>query len=108
MQHDILSFQWIFNFSPESVRRNVTDLVQKMSTSLLEIPLTAWNLQLQHRQDFLNDSLATYLKNETQRGTTEMKDEVFSSVGTQEMNTCGYHKSDMEDIVLHWESSWLD
>ena len=33
----------------------------------------------------------------------EMREEIFSSVGTQELDTRGYHVSDLEDIEFHWE-----
>ena len=39
----------------------------------------------------------------TQQVTHAIRDEVFSTVGAQEMNTSGYQLSDVEDIEGHWE-----
>ena len=33
----------------------------------------------------------------------EMRDEVLSSVGPQDVDTKGYQVSDLEDIEFHWE-----
>ena len=38
----------------------------------------------------------------------EMRDEVLSSVGSQEMDTSSYQVSDLEDIKFNWEISQLD
>ena len=38
----------------------------------------------------------------------EMRDEVLSSVGAQDLNTSSYQVSDLEDIEFNWENSKLD
>ena len=38
----------------------------------------------------------------------EMRDEVLSSVGAQDMDTCSYQVSDHEDIEFNWENDQLD
>ena len=43
-----------------------------------------------------------------QQGTIEMRDEVLSSVGAQDMDTSGYQVSDLEDIDFHWEAPELN
>ena len=43
-----------------------------------------------------------------QEGTMEMRDEVHSSVGAQDLDTSSYQVSDLEDIEFNWENSQLD
>ena len=43
-----------------------------------------------------------------QQGTMEMRDEVLSTVGAQDMDTSGYQVSDLEDIDFHWEAPELN
>ena len=38
----------------------------------------------------------------------EMRDEVLSSVGAQDLNTSSYQVSDLEDIEFNWENPQLD
>ena len=38
----------------------------------------------------------------------EMRDEVLSSVGAEELDTSSYQVSDLEDIEFKWENSPLD
>ena len=38
----------------------------------------------------------------------EMKEEVLSSVGAQDLDTSSYQVSDLEDIEFNWENSQLD
>ena len=38
----------------------------------------------------------------------EMRDEVLSSVGAQDLDTSSYQLSDPEDIEFNWENSQLD
>ena len=45
---------------------------------------------------------------QNQEGTMEMREEVLSSVGAQDLDTSGYQVSDLEDIEFNWESSQLD
>ena len=37
-----------------------------------------------------------------------MKDEVLSSLGAQNMDTCRYPVSDLNDFDFYWESDQLD
>ena len=43
-----------------------------------------------------------------QEGTMEMRDEVLSSVGAQDLDTSTYQVSELEDIEFNWENSQLD
>ena len=45
---------------------------------------------------------------QNQEGTMEMRDEVLSSVGAQDLDTSSYQVSDLEDIEFNWEKSQLD
>ena len=38
----------------------------------------------------------------------EMRDEVLSSVGAQDLDTSSYQLTDLEDIEFNWENSQLD
>ena len=38
----------------------------------------------------------------------EMRDEVLSSVGAQDLDTSSYQVSDLEDIEFNWENSEVD
>ena len=100
--------QWTLDFGPNSVTIAVIDLDQNLTISSLEIPLTAWQLLLSQRQDFLNNHLPRVPITENQEGTMDMRDEVLSSVGAQDLDTSSYQVSDLEDIELNWESSQLD
>ena len=86
----------------------VTDLDQKILVSSQEIPPAAWQLLLSQRQDFLNNHLAQVPINPNQEGTMDMRDEVLSSVGAQDLDTSSYQVSDLEDIEFNWEDSQLD
>ena len=60
------------------------------------------------RQDFLNNHLAQVPIIPEQEGSMEMKDQVLSSVGAQDMDTSGYQVFDVDDIEYHWENDQLD
>ena len=100
--------QWTLDFEPDSATIAVNDLEQNITTSSQEIPLAAWQLLLSQRQDFLNNHLARVPITPNQEGTTEMRDEVLSSVGVQDLHTSSYQVSDLEDIEFNWENSQLD
>ena len=100
--------QWTLDFGPDSVTIAVNDLDQKITTGSQEIPLAAWQLLLSQRQDFLNSHLARVPITPNQEGTMELRDEVLSSVGAQDLDTSSYQVSDLEDIGLNWEDSQLD
>ena len=100
--------QWTLDFGPDSVTIAVIDLVQNITISSQEIPLAAWQLLLSQRQDFLNNHLARVPITPNQEGTREMRDEVLSSVGAQDLDTSSYQKSDLEDIEFNWENSQME
>ena len=93
---------------PDSVTIAVNDLDQNITIISQEIPLAAWQLLLVQGQDFLNNLLARVPITPNQEGTMEMRDEVLSSVGAQDLNTSSYQVSDLEDIEFNWENSQLD
>ena len=45
---------------------------------------------------------------QNQEGTMEMRDEVLSSVGAQDLDISSYQVSDLKDIDINWENSQLD
>ena len=97
--------QWILDFGPDSLTIAVNDLDQNITTSSQEIPLAGWQLLLAQRQEFLNNHLARVPITPNEEGTMEMRDEVLSSVGAQDLDTSSYHVSDVEE---NWENSQLD
>ena len=100
--------QWTLDFGPDSVTIAVIDLVQNLTISSQEMPLAAWQLLLSQRQDFLDNHLARVPVTGNQEGTMEMRDEVISSVGAQDLDTSSYQVSDLEDIEFNWEKDQLD
>ena len=100
--------QWILDFGPDSVTIAVNDLDQNLTISSQEIHLAAWQLLLSQRQDFLNNHLARVPITPNQEGTMEMREEVLSSVGAQDLDTSSYQVSDLEDIEFNWEESHSD
>ena len=100
--------QWTLEFGPDSVTIAVNDLDQNITISSQEIPLAPWQLFLAQRQDFLSNHLARVPITPNQEGTMEMKDEVLSSVGAQDLDTSSYQVSDLEDVEFNWENSQLD
>ena len=93
--------QWTLDFSSGSVTIAVNDLVQNLTISSQEVPLAAWQLLLSQRQDFLNNHLARVPITPNQEGTMEMREEVLSSVGAQDLDTSSYQVSDLEDIEFN-------
>ena len=100
--------QWTLNFGPDSVTIAVNDLDQNITISSQEIPLAAWQLLLSQRQDILNNHLARVPITPNQERTIEMREEVLSSVGAQDLDSSSYQVSDLEDIEFNWENSQLD
>ena len=100
--------QWTLNFGPDSVTIAVNDLEQNKTISSQETHLAAWKLLLSQRQDFLDNHLSRVPINPNQEGTMEMRDEVLSSVGAQDLDTSSYQVSGLEDIELNWENSQLE
>ena len=97
--------QWILDFGSDSVTIAVNDLEQNITISSKEIPIAAWQLLLSQRQDFLDNHLLRVPITPNQEGTMEMRDEVLTSVGAQDLDTSSYQKSDLEDIEFNWENS---
>ena len=93
--------QWTLNFGPDCVTIAVNDLDQNIAISSQEIHLAAWQLLLAQRQDFLNHHLARVPITPNQEGTREMRDEVLSTVGAQDLDTSSYQVSDLEDIEFN-------
>ena len=100
--------QWTLDFGPDSVTIAVNDLVQNITISSQETSLAAWQLLLSQRQDILDNHLARVPITPNQEGTMEMRGEVLSSVGAQDLDTSGYEVSDLEDIEFNWENDQLD
>ena len=90
--------QWTLDFGPDSVTIAVNDLDQNITISSQEITLVAWQLLLSQRQGFLENHLARVPITPNQERTIEMRDEVLSSVGAQDLETSSYQVSDLEDI----------
>ena len=100
--------QWTLDFGSDAVTIAVNDLEQNTTISSQEIPLAAWHLLLSQRQDFLDNHLLRVPITPKQEGTIEMRDDVLSSVGTQDLDTSSYQVSDLEDIEFNWENSQLE
>ena len=100
--------QWTLDFGPDSVTIAVSDLDQNITISSQEIPLAAWQLLLSQRQDVLNNHLERVPITPNQEGTMEMREEVLSSVGAQDLDTSSCQVSDLENIDFNWENSKLD
>ena len=79
-----------------------------MTKSSQEIPLAAWRLLLSRRQQFLNNQLAQVPVTPNQQVTHEMRDDVLSSVGAQDMDKSDYQVSDRDDVEYYWEIDQLD
>ena len=79
--------EWSLDFGPYSVTLTVKDLVQGMTISSQEILLAAWSLLLSQKQKSLSNHLAQVPVTPNQQGTHEMRDDVLSSVGAQDMDT---------------------
>ena len=100
--------QWALVFGPDSVSFTVKDLDQIITISSQEKHLAAWQLLLSQRQDFLDIHLSRVPITQNQEGTMEMRDEVLSSVGTQDLDTSSYQVSDLVHKEFKWENSQFD
>ena len=90
--------QWSLDFGPDSVTIALNDLEQNITISSQEISLAAWQLLLSQRREFLDNHLPRVPITPNQKGTFEMREEVLSSVGAQDLDTSSYQLSDIEDI----------
>ena len=104
--HD--GIHWTLDFGTDSVTIAVNDLEQNITITSQEIPSAARQLLLSQRQDFLDNHLARVPITPNQQGTFEMREEVLSSVGAQDLDTSSYQVSDLEDIEFNWENDQLD
>ena len=100
--------QWTLDFGPESVTIAVNDLERNKTVSSQEVPLAAWQMLLSQSQVFLDNQLSRVPVTPNQDGTMEMRGEVLSSVGAQDLDTSSYQVSDLEDIEFNWEKSQLE
>ena len=102
-------FEWSLDFGPDSVTLTVEDFVQEMTINSQEIPLADWSLLLSQRQQFLKYHLVRVAVTPNKQGTHEMRDEVLSSVGAQDMDKSEYQVSaDLHDVEFFWENDQLD
>ena len=101
--------QWTLVFGRDSVTIAVIDLLdQNLTISSQESTLAAWQFLLSQRQDFLDNHLPQVPITQNQEGTMEMRDEVLSSVGAQDLDTSSKQVSVLEDIEFSWENSQSD
>ena len=56
----------------------------------------------------MDNHLARVPVTPNEQGTNEMRNEVFTSVGAQHLDTSSYQLIDLEDIDFNWENSQLD
>ena len=96
------------DFGPNSVNIAVNDLEQNITISSQEKPPDARQLPLSQRQYFLDNHLHRVPVTPNHQGTFEMREEVLSSVGAQDLDTSSYQLSCLEDIEFNWENSELD
>ena len=104
--HD--GFEWSLEFGADSITVTVKVLIQETRISSQELPLVAWSLLLSQIQDFLNNHRAPFAPTANQEGIMELRDEVLSSVSTQDMDTSWYRTSDLDNFEFHCENSQLD
>ena len=100
--------QWTLDFGPDSVTTAVNDLDQNLTISPEEKPLAACQLLLFQKQAFLSNHLAQVPITPNQQRTFEMREEILSIVGAQDLDTSSYQVSDLEGIEFNWKNSHLD
>ena len=100
--------QWTIEFAPDSVTIAINDLVQNIKISSQEIPLAARQLLFSQWPDFLDNHLPRVLITHNREGAMEIRNEVLSSVGAQDLDTSSYQLTSLEDIEFNWENSQLD
>ena len=79
-----------------------------MTISSQGIPLAAFSLLLSQRQGFPNTQPARVPITPKQQRTMEMRFEVLSSVGAQDMGTRVYQAPDLDDVKFGWKNGQLD
>ena len=101
--------QWTLDFGSDSVTITVKDPDQNITVSSQETPLAAWQLLLSQKEHFLDNHLARVLTStQNQEGTMEMRNEVLSSPGVNDLNTSSYQVSDLGHIDFNWKNSQID
>ena len=110
-QHDFLSLRrryWVvsrlctrFNYSDckRSPPKNDNKLARNSSGSFELVVVSKTRLSEQPASES-----SSY---PNQQWTMEMRDEVLSSVGAQDMETSGYQVSELDDVEFHWEYDQL-
>ena len=93
---------------PDSDTMTVNDLAHEMTICSQETPLASRSLLLSQKQDFLNNHLSRVPIIPNQEGTLEMRDEVLSSVGAEDMDTRRYQKSDLDDVEFYSKNDQMD
>ena len=81
---------------------------KNLTISSQEIHLAAWQLLLSQRQDFLDKHLPRIPITQNQEGTLEMRDELLSSVGAQDLDSSSYQLTDLEGNEFNWENLQMD
>ena len=110
--HDLLSLQrqnpvdslfWsrLCYYCSKSSRPKYNNRLTRNTPSCLAIALVS-------KTRFLNNHSARVPITSNQEGTMEMRDEVLSSVGAQDLDTSSYQVSNLEDIEVNWENSQLE
>ena len=94
--------EWSLNFGPDSDTLTVKDLVQKVRIGSYKNPQAAWSLSLLQRQDCLNNRIARVPFTPNLQRAMEMRDEVLSCVGAQDLDTSGYRATDLNDEKFYW------
>ena len=94
-------FEQSLEIGPDSVALTVTDLVQETTICSPEFLLAAWSLLMSQEQDLLMNHIARIPITPNQQVTMELN-EVFSSVGAQDMDTSV--SVDLDIFEFHWES----
>ena len=94
---------------PDLVTLTVKDLVQEMTISSQEFLLASWSLWSSQRHQFLHNHLVRIPVTRNQQGTHEMRDEVPSRVGAQDIDKGWYQVcADLNQVEFYWEYDQLD
>ena len=99
---------WTPDFGTDSFTIAVNDFDQNITINSQEIPLAGWQLLLSQRQVILDNHLPRVPITQNQVVTMEMREEVLSNVGAQDLDTSSYQVSNLEDIEFNWEEYQLD
>ena len=78
---------WTLDFVTDSVTIAVNDLNQNITISSQGIPLAALQLLLSQGQEFLDNHLPRVPITPNQQGTSELREQVLSSVGAQDTSS---------------------